>query len=96
MTNEQFLVVLGKIIKEKRTALSKSQEEFSEAVGLHRTYIGSIERGERNLSVMSLYSIASALGTAPSELLIEAERQVGDRALQSKKALPADGLSVLL
>jgi len=46
-----------------------SQEKFADVCGLHRTYIGSIERGERNVSLQNIVKIAQALKITPSELL---------------------------
>jgi transcriptional regulator with XRE-family HTH domain len=52
-----------------------SQEELASLSGLHRTYVGGIERGERNPSYMNILRIAEALGERPSQLLAAAERQ---------------------
>ena len=60
---------LGKAIREKRKALGYSQESFAAACDLHRTYVGSIERGERNLSFKNILGIAAALKIKPSELM---------------------------
>ena len=46
-----------------------SQERLAEECGLHRTYIGDIERGHRNVSVDNVERIAEALGVTPAELL---------------------------
>jgi transcriptional regulator with XRE-family HTH domain len=46
-----------------------SQESFAEAAEVHRTYIGGIERGERNPTLTMIYRIAVALKLSPSELL---------------------------
>ncbi len=48
-----------------------SQEEFADRCGLHRTYVGSVERGERNISIDNMQAIADALGKKLTELLIE-------------------------
>lgn len=65
---------LGLAIRELRLAAGFSQESFADACGLHRTYIGGIERGERNVSFTNIIRIAAALGVRPSELLAHYER----------------------
>jgi transcriptional regulator with XRE-family HTH domain len=50
-----------------------TQEELGEQCGLHRTFIGSVERGERNVAVLSLRKIATALRATPAELLAESD-----------------------
>jgi transcriptional regulator with XRE-family HTH domain len=44
-------------------------ERFAEEAGLHWTYIGSIERGERNVSLLNIVRLAAALGVDPSDLV---------------------------
>ena len=61
--------VLGHNLRLRRTRLGLSQEDFAEQCGLHRTYIGAIERGERNVTLRTLSQIAEALGTSPLDLL---------------------------
>ena len=56
-------------MRELRRAAGLSQEQLAERAGLHRTYIGGIERGERNVGVLNLVQIARALRVRPSELL---------------------------
>lgn len=53
--------VFAKNMKEKRLDQGLSQEALAERVGLHRTYIGSVERGERNVSIDNMEKIAEAL-----------------------------------
>jgi transcriptional regulator with XRE-family HTH domain len=60
---------LGKRIHDLRAAKKWSQEEFAHVSGLHRTYIGQIERGEKNISFDNLTRVASALGVNLSALL---------------------------
>jgi transcriptional regulator with XRE-family HTH domain len=66
---KDLLVKLGKRVHELRSAKQWSQEEFAHISGFHRTYIGQIERGEKNLSFGNLVKISSALGVTPSNLL---------------------------
>lgn len=62
---------MGQRVREQRMNLGLSQEELAHRAGLHRTYVGSVERGERNISVGSLYTLADILGTHPTTLLPE-------------------------
>lgn len=50
-----------------------SQEAFADAAGIDRSHMGKIERGERNLTLLNLLRIATALGALPSDLLREAD-----------------------
>ena len=63
---------LGEAIRSCRVALGWSQEELSFQSGLHRTYIGAVERGEKNLTVKNLVRIAIALNVSASGLLLAA------------------------
>ena len=56
-------------VKRRRTELKMSQEELATRSGLHRTYIGGIERAERNVSLATVEMIGAGLGVEPSELL---------------------------
>jgi transcriptional regulator with XRE-family HTH domain len=60
---------LGKRIHDLRAARKWSQEEFAHVSGFHRTYVGQIERGEKNMSVHNLSKVADALGVNMSALL---------------------------
>ena len=59
----------GQRVRELRIAAGLSQEELAERAGLHRTYVGGIERGERNVGVLNLLQLARALKVRPGELL---------------------------
>jgi transcriptional regulator with XRE-family HTH domain len=73
-TVSQQHAALGRAIRELRVAGGLSQEELAEQADLHRTYIGGIERGERNVSFANLLKLADALAVRPSQLLGRAER----------------------
>tara|TARA_R110002072_G_scaffold300833_2_gene479055 strand:- start:787 stop:1038 length:252 start_codon:yes stop_codon:yes gene_type:complete len=69
---------LGTVIRQHRLSLGMSQDAFAAFAGVHRTYMGGVERGERNVSLSNLNKIALALETPLSSLFLEAERsQVG-------------------
>ena len=55
-------------LRKKRKAMNLTQEDFAKLCGLHRTYIGAIERGERNITLSTLASIASAIEVYPHDL----------------------------
>lgn len=60
---------LGNNLRAYREARGISQERFAEMLGFHRTYLGGIERGERNLSLKSVERLAAQLEADPLELL---------------------------
>ena len=64
----------GSIVRSRRLALGISQEELAARAKVHRTYIGSVERGERNISLHNIHALANALGTSPASLLAEADK----------------------
>lgn len=61
LNDKTFLQHLGDRLREARQAQQLTQEELAEKCGLHRTFIGSVERGERNLSILNLRRIAKVL-----------------------------------
>jgi len=58
----------GARLREARKQAGLSQEALAHACGLDRTYIGGIERGERNVGLVDVHRIAAALGVPPGEL----------------------------
>ena len=60
---------LGQTVRKRRKALGLSQEGLAEKADLHWTYIGGIERGERNVSLLNIVKVARALGLTPARLL---------------------------
>jgi transcriptional regulator with XRE-family HTH domain len=63
-------IIVGSNIRLRRHSIGLSQEALADLCGLHRTYIGAIERGERNITVNTLARVADALGCSALDLLI--------------------------
>lgn len=63
--------VLAKNIRAFREARGLSQEDFADLCGLHRTYVGSVERSERNVTLRTLEVFASVMGVSVPQLLTE-------------------------
>lgn len=66
-----IIKVFGSNLRKYRILLGLSQEQFAEKCGLHRTYISSVERFQRNISIENIQRIADALGIESYKLLIE-------------------------
>jgi transcriptional regulator with XRE-family HTH domain len=64
-----ILLRFGKRMRDLRKSTGLSQEAFADACGLDRTYISSIERGHRNVSLRNIEAIANALSRTIAELL---------------------------
>lgn len=65
----------GRVIAEARAASGKSQEELAALAGVHRTYIGDIERGRKSPTLDVITALAQALGTKASALIARAEER---------------------
>jgi transcriptional regulator with XRE-family HTH domain len=61
--------ILAFNLRRLRSSAGISQEELADRSGLHRTYISSVERAQRNISIENLFHLAQALGSKPEELL---------------------------
>ena len=61
-------VRFGKAVRSRRTSLGVSQEAFADMCGLDRTYVGGIERGERNVALVNIEKIARTFKVSLSEL----------------------------
>jgi transcriptional regulator with XRE-family HTH domain len=64
---------LGHRLWAHRRQRGLSQEAFADVLGIHRTYMGGLERGERNLTLRSVERLARRLGVEPLDLLCSAE-----------------------
>ncbi len=72
LADKNFLRELGQRLRDRREAQNLTQAQLAERCGLHRTFIGSVERGERNVAILSLRKIAKALRVSLAELFEEA------------------------
>lgn len=69
MEKNPLLIKFGKIVREERFKRELTQQALANIAGFHRTYIGMVERGEKNLTLTNLQKIAKALKIKPSKLL---------------------------
>lgn len=67
----QLQRTVGRNLRAHRQRLGISQEAFADVLGVHRTYMGGMERGERNLTLRTVERIAERLGVDPGDLLTE-------------------------
>ena len=67
--NRMVLFHLGKAIRLHREVLGITQEELADRANFHRTYVGQVERGERNPSFISILALTQALNITPATLL---------------------------
>ena len=67
--SKDHLVALGENVRQLRLSKGLSQEALADRSGLHRTYIGGIERGERNVSLVNIVRLSKALGVDTSQLV---------------------------
>lgn len=68
MKKNQHLVELGKVIRDLRKSMALSQEQLALKAEVDRSYIGGIERGERNVSFLTLVKLANCLGCDVAKL----------------------------
>lgn len=68
---KRILITIGNNIRKFREKKGWSQEELAFECGLHRTYIGSVERGERNITILNLIKITDCLGVRIEDLYPE-------------------------
>ena len=76
---------LGERVRQLRLKRGYSQEHFADRCGVHRTFMGTIERGETNISFHNLAKIASGLNVTLSMLLSGVERQADKLAKEIEK-----------
>lgn len=68
MSKNELLLKFGQTVQKLRKEQNLSQEKLAELADLHRTYIGMIERGEKNITLLNIYKISQALNITIKEL----------------------------
>jgi transcriptional regulator with XRE-family HTH domain len=74
MTTANLQQKLGHAIRAQRERRKISQEDFADAIGMHRAYYGAIERGLKNLTLRNIARVAEGLGVTPAKLFVDADR----------------------
>ncbi|WP_251971672.1 helix-turn-helix domain-containing protein [Sphaerotilus microaerophilus] len=90
MPEPDVLRAFGQALKYHRQASSLSQEALAELCGLHRTYVGSIERGERNLGLLNIFAICDALCVSPEAIFRTTDLFLNQKGVRSDDSLRKD------
>jgi len=77
MGDEALVKKFGRTVRRLRSEQGYSQEGFALRVGLHRTYVGNIERGEKAVTIVTANKLAGALGLTLTDLFAELEEDDG-------------------
>jgi transcriptional regulator with XRE-family HTH domain len=83
-----LLKALGHRIRELRTEQGYSQEAFADKCGVHRTFMGTVERGESNLSFSNIAKVAATLGISLSVLFRDLEEHGPDPLVEKTRSQP--------
>jgi transcriptional regulator with XRE-family HTH domain len=75
MESAALVKEVGHLVRQLRRSKGLSQEEYADLCGLHRTYIGMIERGEKTITIVTASKLASALGLTLSQFFRELEER---------------------
>ncbi|MEK6724055.1 helix-turn-helix domain-containing protein [Sphingobium sp.] len=70
----ELIEIFAKNLRDQRLRMNLTQESLADACDLHRTYIGAIERGERNISLRNLQKIADVLQIKAADLITESQK----------------------
>ena len=75
-TSVNLLLAFGLVVKGLRQSKGLSQEKLAELAQIHRTYVGDVERGTRNIALLNMAKLASGLAVPLSKLIRETERRI--------------------
>ena len=75
--DETIRRAFGDALRELRTRAGISQEKLAEKARLNRTYVGDVERGERNIAIVNIVKLCRALGVRLSEFFRDVEKHLG-------------------
>jgi transcriptional regulator with XRE-family HTH domain len=87
---------LGRRIRELRSKHGWTQEQFAEFCGLHRTYLGHVERGEKNVSLSTVLRVANALGIRISALFGRSQAAAAEGSAQLRPPMTSTAAASLL
>jgi transcriptional regulator with XRE-family HTH domain len=90
-TSHPQRVAFGGRVRELREDRGLSQEKLADLAGIHRTYMSSVERGQRNVGLDNIFAIARALKVSPARFFGEAEGANGEKE-EPGNSLDAEGL----
>ena len=76
LVGEHLPNAVGRRVRELRNRIGVSQEALAERAGLHRNYVGSVERGERDIGITALARLASALGLSLADFFAPFRQKV--------------------
>ena len=76
---DPLLVAFGAAVREVRVARRITQERLAELAGIHRTYVGDVERGLRNIGLVNVGRLADALGIGLADLMAATEQRRAGR-----------------
>ena len=77
MEGKELAAALGRVVRRMRTEQGYSQENFAYQAGIHRTFMGMIERGQRNVTLATVFRLAAGLKISPAELVAAIEAELG-------------------
>ena len=76
MNEAKTKAAFGQAMRKARQAAGLSQEALADMAGIHRTYVGDVERGERNISLINMIRLARALSVSLSQLIRDMEKHL--------------------